>query len=222
MDQNPYIGSSYYLGQLSPFDIPGIELPGVAVVGGFLFLYVLVIGPINWLVLRRLRRPDLAWVTIPALIIVFAGLAYLMSYQSKGSQLRLATSTVVRSYGGAPVATVDSYIGIFSPGRQEYTLDFNDDAQITEVGSSVLGGPSGGGSKALVYQGKPSSIRGLNIDTWTLRGFEAEMTVPYQPVYTAQLQLRQGTITGQITNQGPRRSPMWPWWRAMRCSCWAR
>jgi hypothetical protein len=200
---NPYIGSAYYLGQLSPFDIPGIELPGVAVVGGFLFLYVLVIGPINWLVLRRMRRPDLAWVTIPALIIVFAGLAYIMSYQSKGSQLRLATSTVVHSYSGAPVAAVDSYIGIFSPGRQEYTLDFNDDAQITEVGSSVLGGPSNsGGSSARIYQGKPSSIRNLNIDTWTLRGFEAEMTVPYQPVYTAQLQLRQGTITGQITNQG--------------------
>jgi hypothetical protein len=200
---NPYIGSSYYLGQLSPFDIPGIELPGVALVGGFLFLYVLVIGPINWLVLRRMHRPDLAWVTIPALILLFAGMAYVMSYQSKGSQLRLAISTVVRSYSGAPVATVNSYVGIFSPGRQEYTLDFNDDAQITEVGSSVLGGPSnGGGSSARIYQGKPSSIRNLNIDTWTLRGFEAEMTVPYQPVYTAQLQLRQGTITGQITNQG--------------------
>ncbi|HMA34408.1 MAG TPA: hypothetical protein VKY74_07975 [Chloroflexia bacterium] len=194
--------SSYYLGQLSPFDLPALQLPGVGLVGGFLFLYVLVLGPINYLLLRRWGRSDLAWITIPGLILLFAALAYLVGYNSKGSQLRLTTATVVHTYPAAPIATVDSFVGLFSPNREAYNLQFAADTQLSEVDSNGLGGSTSAGSPVVIDQGKPSGIGQLQIDTWSLRGFQAETTIPYQAPFDVQLQSNGSTIRGQITNHG--------------------
>ena len=38
----------------------------------FLIAYLLVVGPLNVLLLRRLGRPQLAWVTIPVVAVAFA------------------------------------------------------------------------------------------------------------------------------------------------------
>ncbi|HMA34407.1 MAG TPA: hypothetical protein VKY74_07970 [Chloroflexia bacterium] len=197
-----YTPGSYYISQLSPFDIPALQLPGVGLVGGFLFLYVLVVGPINYLLLRRGRRQDLAWLTIPAIILGFAGLAYVIGYSSKGDQLRLTTVSIVRAYAGAPVAAIESFAGIFSPTRQAYELQIAEDSQISEVnGRGGLQAAQAGGP-GTIYQGKPSGIAGLQIDTWSLRGFLAETTVPYSAPYAAQLRLDGGMISGQVSNRG--------------------
>jgi hypothetical protein len=53
----------------------GFSLPGVFWLIGLLIAYVAVVGPVTWFVLRRLRRPSLAWATIPVAALVFtAGL----------------------------------------------------------------------------------------------------------------------------------------------------
>ena len=44
----------------------------IAILGG----YILLIGPLNYLVLKRLDRRELAWITMPVLIAVFAVSAY--------------------------------------------------------------------------------------------------------------------------------------------------
>lgn len=199
---NPYgIQSlySYNISQLSPYDLPLLELPGVGLVGGFLLLYVLLVGPINYLVLRRWRRYELAWLTIPSIILLFVVASYMVAYQSKGSNFRLIDGTIVHAYPSSPAATVESFIGLFSPNRDTYSLEVSADAQISEVNSNGLGTSD---NSATIYQGKPSSIHDINIDTWSLRTFLAEATVPYQSPYQAHLELRQGVITGQLTNRG--------------------
>lgn len=58
-------GPGSLLGGAEP-DLPA--LPWFAV---FLVAYVLVVGPVNGLVLARLGRRELAWVTVPAVTVVF-------------------------------------------------------------------------------------------------------------------------------------------------------
>ncbi|MGV2438047.1 MAG UNVERIFIED_CONTAM: hypothetical protein LVT10_26810 [Anaerolineae bacterium] len=57
--------------------IPGVKLlPSIWGICGFVLLYVAMIGPVNYLVVRRLKRAELAWLTIPLLIVVFSLLSY--------------------------------------------------------------------------------------------------------------------------------------------------
>ncbi len=54
-----------------------LELPSLPWLAGFLAVYVLVVGPVNGFALARIGRRELAWVTVPAITLLFAGGAFL-------------------------------------------------------------------------------------------------------------------------------------------------
>lgn len=52
------------------------DVPTVPWLGAFLAAYILLVGPVNALVLHRLGRVELAWVTIPVVTALFTGGAF--------------------------------------------------------------------------------------------------------------------------------------------------
>ena len=82
----------------------GLRLPRLPWLLGFLGVYIAVVGPVTGFVLRWRRRPDLAWVVVPGLAVVFTVLAY-----TAGNQLRpgagLAHGSVVETGTAGTVAT---------------------------------------------------------------------------------------------------------------------
>ena len=82
----------------------GLRLPGLPWLLGFLGAYIVIVGPVTGLVLRRRRRPDLAWIAVPGLAVMFTALAYVA-----GNQLRpaagLAHGSVVETGPSGSVAT---------------------------------------------------------------------------------------------------------------------
>ena len=49
------------------YNTPSLEFPSIYVLLGLIGGYVLLVGPVNYLALRRLRRPGLTWLTVPVL-----------------------------------------------------------------------------------------------------------------------------------------------------------
>ena len=82
----------------------GLRLPKLPWLLGFLGVYIAVVGPVTGFVLRWRRRPDLAWVAVPGLAVLFTVLAYVA-----GNQLRpgagLAHGSIVDTGTSGPVAT---------------------------------------------------------------------------------------------------------------------
>ena len=50
-------------------NLPSLEVPPAELLLAVLVGYILLIGPISYLVLRRLDRRELAWVTAPLLVL---------------------------------------------------------------------------------------------------------------------------------------------------------
>ncbi|MGH2768623.1 MAG: hypothetical protein ACRDIF_06685 [Actinomycetota bacterium] len=80
----------------------------------FLLAYLVAVGPANYLLLRRMRRREMAWVTIPALSLAFTFLAYGLARGTRGG-LALQQASVVFSteegQAGRRLATVSSGAG---------------------------------------------------------------------------------------------------------------
>src|SRR5207302_1571485 len=57
-------------------NLPGLDLPSLQLTGALVLLYVLLVGPVNYLVLGAMRRRALAWVTVPLIAVIAAGGAY--------------------------------------------------------------------------------------------------------------------------------------------------
>jgi hypothetical protein len=178
--------------------LPTLALPPVngliALLGG----YILLIGPINYLVLRHFDKREWAWVTMPALIVAFAIGAYGFGSLLRGSDIIVNEVAIVRGAPGATEGLAQAYLGVFSPTRGSY--------QVRVPGGALLSSPINGdfignGTTASldVLQGDPSRVRDLGVGFGSLRTIRAESAVTV-PLVQADLRLVEGRLQGTVTN----------------------
>ena len=117
--------------------IPELGLPSVFYICGLLVLYVLLIGPAHYFVLRRLKRQELGWITIPALVVVFTGVAYSSGLLYRGTTPILNRLTVMQAWDGVEQARVHALVGIYSPVRARYDLEAAEGFMIAPMDSST-------------------------------------------------------------------------------------
>ncbi|MGH8999510.1 MAG: hypothetical protein ACRDY7_08975, partial [Acidimicrobiia bacterium] len=122
----------------------GLRLPGLGALLGFLGVYVVIVGPLTAVVLRRRRRPELAWVVVPALAVVFTGVAYATGSGTR-NETRLAHGTVVEVEAGSSAAV--SYVGVSRPGSGTASLSFPEGWTVRRTGDrrppDVVASPGG-------------------------------------------------------------------------------
>ena len=178
--------------------LPALELPPT---GGLLLLlggYILLIGPLNYLILRRLDRREWAWVTMPALIAIFAIASYAYGTALRGVDVIVNEISIVR---GAPDATegmAQVYLGVFSPTRGTYRVQVHGGALLS---SPISGDPFSTGADTMdVLQGDPAEIRDLAVGVAGLRAIRAE-SATVVPRISATLRLENGTLLGRVENE---------------------
>ncbi len=116
--QNSYAAST------AVTSLPSLALPSLFQLILFLIVYVLVVGPGNYLLLKRINRRELAWVSIPGLVIIFSGLAYTTGFQLKGNEIILNQMSIAYGQIGADQIRVQTLVGLYSPRRATYDLVF--------------------------------------------------------------------------------------------------
>ncbi len=183
-------------------NLPSLALPPITGLLVLLLGYILLVGPVNYLVLSRLDRREWAWVTVPALIAVFAVGALGIGSLLRGSDVIVHQVAIVRGSPGTDQALAQTYLGIFSPTRATFQLKVDGDALLaTPMNGDVFGGGTDSGLDVL--QGNPSRVRDLSVGFGSLRTVRAEGTA-VGPVIDAKLALVDGKITGTITNHSER------------------
>ena len=179
-------------------NLPSLALPPIGGLIVLLFGYILLVGPVNYLVLRRLDRREWAWITVPVLIAVFTIGSFGIGGLLRGSDVIIHEVGIVRGAPGTTAATVQSYLGIFSPSRSTY--------QVRVAGDALLSAPMNGdvfgtGTTALdILQGDPSRVRDLAVGFGAIRTIRAEASAT-GPEVAADLRLVDGRLQGTVTNR---------------------
>jgi hypothetical protein len=180
--------------------LPSLALPPISGLILLLVAYVLLIGPINYLVLRRIDKREWAWLTMPLLIAVFAVAAYGFGAALRGSEIIVNEVAIVSGAPGATEGTAQIYLGVFSPSRGTF--------QVQVPGGALLSSPvSGGGgfgrtattNQLGVLQGEPARVRDLTVGFGSLRTIRAETAVAV-PLVQANLRLEDGRLKGTVKN----------------------
>ena len=178
-------------------NLPSLSLPPL---GGLLLLlvgYVALIGPLNYLVLRRLDRREWAWITMPILIVGFALGSYAFGSALRGSSIIVNEVGIVRGAPDATEGTAQVYLGVFSPARGTYQVAVPGGALLSSpINGDVFGGQ---GASLDLIQGDPSRVRDLAVGFGSLRTIRAETGV-VAPKIHMELALVDGVLTGTIRN----------------------
>mgnify|MGYP000176875856 CR=1 FL=1 len=180
--------------------LPDLQLPNPFLICGFLGLYLALVGPANYFVLRLIKRRELAWVTIPVIVAVFSLVAYLAGYGLAGNQPTLHRLAIVQAWPGAEQARVDQVVGLFSPRRTSYDLQFAPGLLVRP-----LPGYSQPGAASLrVEQGEALRLYGVRTEIAAVQTFLAQGAAP-APRIDSELRLElygsAGRLLGSVTNQ---------------------
>lgn len=161
--------------------ISGLSLPSFWQLFFFLVIYILIIGPIHFLVLRRLNRRELAWITTPALVLLFSALTFFTGFQTRGSGPTLNVMSIAFGAADAERLQTQSVIGLYSPRRARYdlTLPHDSSAFPFQQGSGTL--VSGSNLDAVVRAGEVT-LRQVRTDTSEVATFIVNAHLPRPPL----------------------------------------
>lgn len=184
-------------------NVPGISLPSVLQLCGFLMLYAALIGPANYFVLRRLKRQELAWVTIPALVLLFSGVAYVTGFQLRGSRAIVHRLAVVQVPSSGEVAKVDVLLGLWSPRRARYDVQL-EAGYLARPMPRNLGTALTGGQGTVIEHDQVTALRDVRVDVGSIQPFIIEGATRDAPRITSRLEMQPAgsgiRIVGDVTN----------------------
>ncbi len=173
-----------------------LSLPSPAILLLLIAIYITVIGPVNFLVLRRMRRVDLAWVTTPILVAIFLALTYGASFVLRGTRPQISQLALVQAFEGVPGGQSTAFVSVFSPQRRTYTLGFAPDALV-----------SPGTFESFQFRSQPvnlsdsaATVSDLLIDVSSLRTLLVEQPVADVPAVQSQLIRDPQRLSGTLRN----------------------
>jgi hypothetical protein len=182
-------------------DLPGLSLPPTWLIGLVLLFFIVLIGPTNYLVLWRLDRRELGWVTIPALTLVFALAIYGFGATTKGRSITVNSVSIVRIAPDARAAEVQAFYGIFTPSRGTRDFDVASDVLFTGFSQSGLGHIGDLGRDVFFDQGSNGGVRNASFAQWTQRTVAAQGSVDPAPLsLRAELRWAGSKLVGTVTN----------------------
>lgn len=182
-------------------NLPSVDLPKIEQLFVLLLAYIALIGPINYLVLRRLDKREWAWVTMPTFVVVFAVAAYALGLGLKGTDVIVNEVGIVRGATGSDRGLGQYYIGVFSPNRQTFDVRVAHGALLSNP--TYLAQQQQTGVPLDVVQGDPSHLRGYQVGFGVLRSFRAEAAVK-AAIVDADLTYSEGHLRGTISNRSDR------------------
>jgi len=177
-------------------NLPGLDLPSLQLTGALVLIYVLLVGPVNYLVLGAIRRRALAWVTVPLIALLAAGGSYGAGLFTKGRSVQTNQIAIVHVQPGSDHAYQETYTGVIPPSRGDY--------QATAGGERLLISPIAtnngyayAGSVRINVASNEVTLAGMT--AFALGGFATE-GVTTAPKLTAHVALVNGQLTGTIEN----------------------
>lgn len=167
--------------------IPGLSLPSIWQLLLFLLFYTLIIGPVNFLVLRRLNRRELAWITIPALVLLFSAATFLFGFRARGNAATLNVMSVAFGSAEADRLQTQSLLGLYSPRRATHDVILPYDSAAFPF-TQGFGMAIGGGNLEAIERAAGVVLRGVRTDTSEVATFVVEAHTP-RPAISAQATL---------------------------------
>jgi hypothetical protein len=150
-----YVGITDLSGQLRGAldQFAGISPTPFVLVALLALAYILLIGPVDYLLVKKLwRRPELTWVTFPLMVLAVSLVAYGLAHRLKGRELRVNQLDVFDFDQATGQVRGQTWFNVFSPESRVYDVAVRPD----------VAGPSAASAYATVvsWLGLPGDAMG--------------------------------------------------------------
>ena len=189
---------SGFLQSLLPSTIP----PPWRMLGILLLCYLLVLGPVRFLLVKRLKGRYWSWRIILSGIVIFSLLSYGLAYVEKGSSILSDSISIAQFSQNGASAHISTYMGVFVPNEGDYQVQFPANTLVQPSPDNVpsSNSPMTGTHATVVPLKNSTNVNLQDVNIWTLHSILAEQDRQAQKGLVSQLTLQNGSLVGTVTN----------------------
>jgi hypothetical protein len=195
-------GQSILRGGLFQILQPGAPLP-IWVLVFLLLSYLMIIGPVRLIIVKRLKHRDWNWRIILSSVVIFSILTYGLAYSQRSASIN--SISIVQLNQGGNVAHVTSFYNLSIPGGGNIQLHLPARSLAQPLTNAPFPGDdprafnSGAGTTISVGQNE-TNIQQINVEPWTQHPMVTEGDQHLQGGLVSHLALHGGILSGTITN----------------------
>ena len=194
-------------GQMSASFDAEIDPPSVLMIIVLLSAYFVLVVPINYWTLKRLRALDWAWLTTPLIALLFVGVLWRLAGDLYRKSLSSKVQTVLMAHAGSADAYAVNGALFFFPRAGVFDLQF-DQSDMVEVGVGDDWGMGFGQSSVIrTIEGEPKRVDGYRVSNLSFQWFRYTRTVQLQGQVEGSLRLTQRdgkwVLSGTLRNRLP-------------------
>lgn len=115
--------------------------PNYVIISFICIIYAILVGPVNFRLLAKMKRFDLAWVTVPAIVATFSLLIYGLGKLTRGGSAILRELTVTQLGANDRAARATTAVSAFTPDQGRFL--FRPENPRFAIGDSYRWGDSG-------------------------------------------------------------------------------
>src|SRR6266851_3044311 len=169
----------------------------------FLLLgYIILIGPVRLLIVKRLKLPTWSWRIVLSGVVVFSLLTYGLANYQKGASIN--SISIIQLNQGGQFAHVTTFFSVSTPGQGDFQLHI----PARTLAQPVTDSPFQGDSRVLNSDYHPAFTVGQNetdvhlpdVGSWSLRGIVSEGDQKLGSGLLSGLALRNGSLVGTVTD----------------------
>lgn len=182
------------------------RMPPLWVLSIFIGLYIFLLVPASYLLLKRWDRRELAWVTTPVLILVFTGVAYAFGHALRGSMLTAHRLTVLEGMAGAEQLAGYAQVTLYSPARalHDVVLRGIHSPEAPFLPHEIYFPPELTSSPELTLdQDAPVTLRQVRVRQWDTRSFETPLVFVPGGTVVAQTESTRNGYRVTLVNRTP-------------------
>ena len=201
IQQGPSPGTPFYLAKLqhlllsNPSPAPWLLLL-------FFLGYLLILGPIRWLIVRRTKRRQWSWRIILGAIFIFSLLNYAVAFYQQRTAIFNNSFSIIQLARGSSFAHSTTYHGVYVP-----FVSADSNVQVvfptgTLVQPFVEADQQSEQASITVIPGG-TQVKETNATVRSVDAFQAEQDISIQGGIISHLTLGQDTVSGTVTNTLP-------------------
>lgn len=213
-DSNAYPGSGYYGGSgqsLLASHVSGLlqsllpnTFPSPWTLGILLAGYILVLGPVRLLLLRRLKRRDWSWRIVLSSIVIFSALTYGLAIEEKGTAIISNSVSVVQLSQSGSAAHITTYLGVFAPNQENLQVYIPGNGLVQPSPDTYYSfgsaGPTADSPATVISTQGGTNVNLQSVGFGTLHSILSEQDRPTREGLVSHLAIENGTLIGTVTN----------------------
>lgn len=187
-------------------NIPIEKIPSLKVIILILLSFVIIVGPLNYLILKRIDKREKGWITIPIIVVAFSIFIYIWGFGTRFDDPISNNISIIEMDKDLKVGKIETISGLtdFQDGDLDVTIPENSiSSMFNEMGYINTNGFENGDIFAEKLFKEDKYIIFKNTGVWDIQYINIKEKIEGQEFISSDLTIGENEIIGKITNVSP-------------------